>query len=108
MAEVILDSSNFDTEIKSTPIVVVDFWAPWCGPCQMMGPIIEEISNEVDVAKVKIAKLNVDENQEIAGRYGIMSIPTMLIYKEGVVVDKIVGAVPKERVLEAINRQLEN
>lgn len=91
-----LTDSNFDQEvIKSAKPVLVDFWAPWCGPCQVMGPIIEDLAKEVD-GKVKVGKLNVDENSEVAGKYGIMSIPTIIIFKEGKVAKQLVGVQAKE------------
>lgn len=99
MPELILTDQNFDQEVlKSTVPVLVDFWAPWCGPCQMMGPIVEELIKEFDSSQVKIAKLNVDENQAIAGKYEVMSIPTFLLFKNGQVADQMVGGVPKEKL----------
>ncbi|MDD3647003.1 MAG: thioredoxin [Candidatus Dojkabacteria bacterium] len=100
-----LTNDSFDTEVlKFEGLVIVDFWAPWCGPCQMVAPIIEELSNEYkDNDKVKICKLNVDDNQEIAQRYGIMSIPTMKFFKAGEIVDEIVGLQPKEAIAEKIS-----
>lgn len=86
---------NFDAEVlKSDKLVLVDFWAPWCGPCQMMGPVIEELSTEVTT--VKIGKLNVDEHPEIAQQFSIMSIPTMKVFKGGVVVKEYIGVQPKD------------
>ena len=95
MATVTTDDASFESEVlnSSTP-VVVDFWAEWCGPCKAIGPSLEEISNEMG-DKVKIAKLNIDENQEIAARYGIRSIPTMLMFKDGEIVSTKIGAAPK-------------
>jgi thioredoxin 1 len=91
-----LDSSNFDSTISdtSTP-VVVDFWAPWCGPCKAIGPILDEIANELGDA-VKICKVNVDNNSEIAGKFDIRAIPTILVFKEGKVSETIVGLVEKD------------
>ncbi|HEX7586538.1 MAG TPA: thioredoxin [Patescibacteria group bacterium] len=87
---------NFDTEVlKSDKPVLVDFWAPWCGPCQAMGPIIEELSKEI-ADKAKVGKLNVDENSATASQYGIMSIPSIKIFKGGKVVNEFVGVQAKE------------
>ena len=103
MAEVILTDDNFEAEVLQSDVpVFVDFWAPWCGPCQMMGPFVEELSNELDPATVKIAKLNVDDNQMTAGKYQVMSIPTFLMFKGGERVDQLVGGVPKEKLAEFI------
>lgn len=107
MSEIILTDQNFEEEvIKSNVPVLVDFWAPWCGPCQMMGPVIEEISNEIDSSKAKVGKLNVDESQIIAGKYQVMSIPTFLIFKDGQVVDQMVGGVQKERLKELLDKHI--
>jgi thioredoxin 1 len=92
---------NFDQEVlKNDTPVLVDFWAPWCGPCQMMGPVIEELSGEVTTAK--IGKLNVDEHPEIAEQYGIMSIPTMKVFKGGQVVKEFIGVQSKDTIKEAL------
>ena len=79
----------------SSGVVLVDFWAPWCGPCKMIAPVLEELDSELG-EKVKIVKLDVDENQETAGKFGVMSIPTLLVLKNGEVVDKVVGYQPKD------------
>jgi thioredoxin 1 len=95
---------NFETEaLKSETPVVVDFWATWCGPCKMIAPIIEELSNEYD-GKVKIGKLDVDENQQVAIKYGVRSIPTVLFFKGGNVIDTVIGAVPKSVFVEKITK----
>ena len=98
---------NFDTEvIKSSAPVFIDFWAPWCGPCQMIGPIVDELANEYEETQVKIGKLNVDENQRITGKYEVMSVPTFIMIKNGEVVDKIVGGVTKEKLKEFVEKNI--
>ncbi len=101
MATVKVTDQSFK-EQTSKGLVLVDFWAPWCGPCKMIGPVLEEISDEM-ADKVTIAKLNVDENQQTAGQYGVMSIPTLLFFKDGEVVDQVVGFQPKEALEARIN-----
>ncbi|OAS84879.1 MULTISPECIES: thioredoxin [Metabacillus] len=86
-------------------VVLVDFWAPWCGPCKMIAPVLEELDSDMG-DKVKIVKVDVDENQETAGKFGVMSIPTLLVLKDGEVVDKAVGYQPKEALAEVINKHV--
>ena len=93
---------NFSQEI-SEGLVLVDFWATWCGPCKMIAPVLEELDAEMS-DKVKIVKVDVDENQETAGKYGIMSIPTLLLMKDGETVDKVVGFRPKDALAELVNQ----
>jgi thioredoxin 1 len=95
--------ANFEAEVLQSPMpVAVDFWAEWCGPCRVMGPIVEEISGEIDQAKLKIGKLNVDQNGETSMKYGILSIPTILIFKNGQVADQIVGSMSKDALKERL------
>ncbi|GEM05208.1 thioredoxin [Halolactibacillus miurensis] len=101
MATVKVTDQSFK-EQTSKGLVLVDFWAPWCGPCKMIGPVLEELSDDMS-DKVTIAKLNVDENQQTAGQYGVMSIPTLLFFKDGEVVDQVVGFQPKEALEARIN-----
>ncbi len=95
---------NFDKEVLQSDVpVVVDFWAEWCGPCRMIAPIIEELANEYE-GKFKIGKLDVDSNQQTSIKYGVRSIPTVLFFKGGNVVDTIIGAVPKSQFISKLNK----
>jgi thioredoxin 1 len=97
-----LTKSNFKSEVTDSPTpAIVDFWATWCGPCMMLGPVIEELSKEY-AGKVKIGKVNVDNEGELAAQFNIMSIPALVFFKNGKVVDTIVGAVPKAHIVERI------
>lgn len=101
MATVTVTDSNFDSEVlKAQGKVLVDFWASWCGPCRMLGPIIDEIASE-NHENLKVCKLNVDENNATAGNYNVMSIPTMIIFENGKAVNKLVGVRPKAEILAA-------
>jgi thioredoxin 1 len=98
-----VSDQNFDEDVlKSSAPVIVDFWAEWCGPCRMVAPILEEVSGELG-EKVRIVKLNVDENPQTASRYGIMSIPTLLLFKDGKIASRQVGAAPKAKLVQWIN-----
>ncbi|HEY5691644.1 MAG TPA: thioredoxin [Cyclobacteriaceae bacterium] len=100
-----LNDSNFDEAIKGDKPVLVDFWAEWCGPCKMIGPVVEELAGDYE-GKAIVAKVNVDENPQVAGKYGIRSIPTLLVFKGGQIVDKQVGAVPKSVLAQKLAAQV--
>ncbi len=97
---------NFSDEVENNgQPVLVDFWAEWCGPCRMVGPVVDEIAGEYE-GKAKVGKVNVDDNPEISVKYGIRSIPALLIFKDGEVVDQIIGAVPKAQIKKQLDAQL--
>jgi len=100
-----ITDSNFEEIINSDKPVLVDFWAEWCGPCKMIGPLVEELANEFE-GKAIIGKVDVDTNPEVSAKFGIRSIPTLLVFKGGEIVDKQVGAVPKSVLSEKIEAQL--
>lgn len=101
MSVITLNKDNFETEaLHSDKPVLIDFWASWCGPCKMLSPVVDQIAEETDA--VKVCKVNVDEEQELAQQYGVMSIPTLVFMKEGKVVDQSVGVVPKAKILSMI------
>ena len=101
-----IDSTNFESEVKNSDVpVLVDFWAPWCGPCKMISPILEELAGDYE-GKVKVAKINVDNNQELASQFGIRGIPTVMIFKDGEVANSFVGLRPKEDLATALEAVL--
>ena len=101
--EITVTMENFEQEVlKSELPVLVDFWAGWCGPCMMLAPVVEEIAHEYE-GKVKVCKINVDEQGELAQKFGIMSIPTVLVFKDGKVTKQSVGLVPKEKLTELLS-----
>ncbi|MCS7212898.1 MAG: thioredoxin [Candidatus Calescibacterium sp.] len=102
-----LDEKNFDKEINSDKPVLVDFWAEWCAPCRAIAPVLEDIDKEL-VDKIKVAKLNVDENPDIASRYKIFSIPTLVIFKNGKELGRMIGAAPKTKIIKFIDDSLKN
>ncbi|WP_347549367.1 thioredoxin [Pseudalkalibacillus hwajinpoensis] len=101
MAIVHATDQSFNEE-TSEGLVLADFWAPWCGPCKMIAPVLEEL--DAEMADVKVVKLDVDENQETASKFGVMSIPTLLVFKNGEVVDQVVGFQPKEALAQTLSK----
>jgi len=96
-----LSDSDFDAFVAKSKVAVVDFWAPWCGPCRMAAPMLDELSKEF-AGKIEFAKMNVDENQVVPGRFGVMSIPTFVIFKDGAQAGEIHGLLPKQEFKEAL------
>ena len=105
MAVLEITPQNFDNEVTNSPIpVLLDFWAPWCGPCRMVGPVVEEIANE-NMGVVKVCKVNVDEAPDLAAKFGVMSIPLLVVMKNGNVSAQAVGALPKADILKLIEQE---
>lgn len=100
-----INDNDFDTTIGSDKPTLVDFWAPWCGPCKAIGPVIEELAGEYE-GKVQIGKMNVDDNPNTPGKFGIRAIPTLILFKDGEVVDQVTGAVGKSQLVELINKAI--
>ena len=101
MSIITLTAENYDKEVINSPVpVLVDFWAAWCGPCRMLSPIVDEIAEEV--SGIKVAKVNIDEQPDIARRYRIMSIPTLMLFKNGEVAEKLIGVQPKGLILDIL------
>lgn len=106
MADIVFTDQNFQQEVMQSSLpVLVDFWAPWCGPCKVISPIVEELAKEYE-GKVKVGKLNVDENMEVSGTFGVMSIPTLIFFKNGQPVKSIVGAQGKDSIKRALDEVL--
>jgi thioredoxin 1 len=105
MKPVEITDANFEEIINSDKPVLVDFWAEWCGPCKMIGPVVEELASDYD-GKAVIGKVNVDENPNVSVKFGIRSIPTLLVFKNGEIVDKQIGAVPKGVLTQKLDAQL--
>lgn len=101
MSVVTVTKENFETEVKNSTVpVLVDFWASWCGPCRMLSPLVDEIAQER--SDVKVCKVNIDEEQELAAEFGVMSIPTLMVFRNGTATDTSVGVVPKAKILDML------
>ena len=100
-----LDGANFDSEISSDTPILVDFWAQWCGPCRMVAPVLDQIADEMD-GKVRIGKVDIDTHQDLAVRFGVSSIPTFLLFENGEVKDRMMGAMPKSAFESFLNKNL--
>jgi len=95
---IVVTAANFETEVLQSPVpVLLDFWAPWCGPCKMIGPIVEQLAAEYS-GRLKVGKINVDEEADLAGRHGIVSIPSLMVYKDGALANQTAGALPKQNI----------
>ena len=106
MAIVNVTDASFKSEVETAGTVLVDFWAPWCGPCKMIAPVLEELDRDLG-GSLKIAKVNVDDNPESASRFGVMSIPTLIVFKDGQPVDKVVGFTPKDGLKNVVSRHMQ-
>ena len=105
MSTIQVTDTDFEKTISDNELVLVDFWAPWCGPCKLLGPTLEEISLEKE-GKLTIVKINIDENQEMAAKYGIKSIPTLLIFNKGDLKNQLVGSMPKKNIEDVLSQEL--
>lgn len=106
MSEIILSEQNFNKEVLNSDLpVLVDFWAVWCGPCKVLSPIVDELAKDYD-GKMKVGKVNVDENNSLASKYGIMSIPTLKLFKGGKIVHELIGAAPKAAIVTELQKYL--
>lgn len=104
--EIKLDSKNFESEVVGSAVpVLVDFWAPWCGPCHVIAPIVSALAQKYD-GKINVGKLNVDENPDIANRFLVRSIPTLKMFRNGQVVDEVIGVVPQSQLVKVVEKQL--
>lgn len=107
MAELIFTDQNFKDEVLTSPVpTLVDIWAPWCGPCRLQGPVVEELANDYQDKPVRIGKLNADENPTITTQFNVLSIPTLLIFKNGKVVEQFIGVQPKDKLAQALTRYM--
>ncbi len=103
---VAVTSANFDAEVIKSPVpVLVDFWAEWCGPCRAIAPVVDQLAAEY-AGKLKVVKVDVDDNGDVSGKYGVMSIPTLMLFKDGQPVERIVGALPKPIILTKVKQHL--